>query len=184
MDLLANLEAAFDHTRTVITGVGPDQLDAPTPCTDWDVCALLGHTIGVVTNMGLGARGEALLPDVNAVAVDADPGAQFAAVAASTLAAWKAADLDGQVDVGAGPMPASIAASINLLDTSTHAWDLARATGQPEELPAGVAAATLELAPQIVSDPIRQFAGFAPARDAGPGATATEQLVAFLGRPA
>ena len=42
------------------------------------------------------------------------------------LAAWTARGLEGQIDIGAGPMPAVAGISINLLDTTTHSWDIAR----------------------------------------------------------
>ncbi len=89
--------------------------------------------------------------------------------------------LDQIVDGGPGPMPGRVLAGINLLDTATHSWDLAMATGQPTELPDDVAEAALEAAHMIVSDELR--AGrFGPEVTAPKSADATTQLVAFLGR--
>lgn len=90
--------------------------------------------------MGNGARREPLLTDMNALPLADDVATQFRG------------GLDDEVNIGAGPMPVQAAVSINLLDTATHSRDLARATGQNEDLPVG-------------ND-----------------ATATAQLVAFLGR--
>lgn len=182
MELVPALEATFDRTHALISGVRPDQLRAPTPCAEWDVRALLAHVTGVVTNMGLGVSGQELLPDVGAFELGADPAAQFQTAAATTLAAWKANGLEGEVNVGAGPMPAVVAANINLLDTATHAWDIARATGQDGELPEDVAAAALASAHMVVTDDIRQFAGFTEAQPVGAGASTTDQLAAYLGR--
>ena len=170
------------NTGSVIAGVRPDQLDAPTPCADWAVRDLLGHTVGVVTNMGCGVRGEALLADVNGTHLEADLGVQFRAVAASTLAAWRDCALDGEVNIGAGPMPAMVGASINLLDTAVHSWDIARATGQPEELSADLAAAVMGACQMVVTDEIRGFAGFNPVVSVGADAPLTHQIVGFLGR--
>lgn len=70
-----------------------------------------------------------------------------------------------------------VLAGINLLDTATHAWDLAVATGQPSVLPDTVAAAALDASTAIIRPEIR--AGrFGPAI----AATPTERLVAFPGR--
>lgn len=182
MELIPALEATFDHTHTLMEHVRPDQYGSPTPCSEWDVRALLAHITGVVTNIGLGAAGRDLLPDVGAFELAGDPAAQFKDAAATTLAAWTATGLEGEVNIGAGPMPAQVGAMINLLDTAQHSWDLARATGQDGELPAGVAEAALGAARVVVNDDIRQFAGFAPAQTAGAGASTTEQLAAFLGR--
>ena len=182
MELLDALAQTFDHAAKVVAGVRPDQLDHPTPCRDWDVRALVTHMMGVVMNMGLGATGAELLADMNTVPLDADVGAQFRVEADRALAAWTAHGLEGEVNVGAGPMPAQVGIGINLLDTATHSWDIARATGQDANLPDEVAATALAACQGIVTDEIRKFAGFDPAvpvpGDAGP----TDQLVAFLGR--
>jgi len=182
MDLLDPLAQTFDHATKVLGGVTPDRLDAPTPCTEWNLGALVGHVVGVVTNMGLGARGETLLPDINDVPLEPDVAHQFRGIADGTLAAWRAQPADGTVDVGAGPMPASLAMSINLVDTATHSWDIARASGQDGTLPDDLAATVLTVAEGFLNDQIRSFAGIdrpvAVAADASP----TDRLVAFLGR--
>jgi uncharacterized protein (TIGR03086 family) len=182
MDLLDALAQTFDHAAKVVAGVRPDQLDDPTPCRDWDVKALVTHTIVVVMNMGRGASDSELLADMNAVPLDADIGAQFRAEADRTLAAWTAHGLEGDVNVGAGPMPAQVGIEINLLDTATHAWDIARATGQDANLPNEAAATALAACQGIVTDDIRTFAGFDPAVSMSGDASPTDQLVAFLGR--
>ncbi|MEP6623514.1 MAG: TIGR03086 family metal-binding protein [Acidimicrobiia bacterium] len=182
MELLDALDATFDHTGGVIAEIRPNQLEAPTPCAEWDVQALLAHTIGVVTNMGRGVLGESLLLDPNATAVEPDPGAQFGAVAATTLAAWRSLAPDASVDIGAGPMPAMVAMSINLLDTATHSWDIATATGQSGDLDPEVATRVMEACRMVVSDEVRGFAGFDPEVPVPAGSSVIEQVVAFLGR--
>ena len=47
--------------------------------------------------------------------------------------------------------PGRVLAGINLLDTATHTWDMATATGQPATLPDDVALAALEASKTIVS---------------------------------
>jgi len=181
VEIVPALSISFAHTGRLVDAVRTDQLDAATPCAEWDVRALLAHMIGVVANMGHGVRGEPV-GDPGATEVDDVPGPQFAAVAGATLAAWRTADLGASVEIGAGPMPALVAAKINLLDTTVHAWDLARATGQDAELPAAVAAAALDAAHEVVSDASRGLAGVAPAIDPGPDPGPTDALVAYLGR--
>ncbi len=78
-------------------------------------------------------------------------------------------------------MPGHVVAGINLLDTATHTWDLATATGQPAELPEPVATAALEASEQIVSPEIRT-GRFGPEQPVPAGASPTARLVAFLGR--
>jgi uncharacterized protein (TIGR03086 family) len=182
MEMLDALARTFEHADAVVAGVAPDQLDAPTPCREWTLRELVAHTTGVVMNMGLGASGQPLLADVNAVPLAADLGGQFRSETDRTLAAWTAHGLDGQVDVGAGPMPAAAGIGINLLDTATHSWDIARATGQRAELPDDLATFVLGVARGIVNDDIRGFAGIDPEIAVADGASPTDRLVAFLGR--
>ncbi|MDP9331815.1 MAG: TIGR03086 family metal-binding protein [Actinomycetota bacterium] len=181
MELLDALSQTFDHAGKIVGGVKTTQLGAPTPCTEWDVQTLVAHTLGVIVNMGRGARGEELLAHTS-LALDADLGTQFRAETDRTLAAWIDHGLDGDVNVGAGPMPARAAISVNLVDSTTHSWDIARATGQDAHLPDELAATVLAVGRGFITDDLRKRVGFdAPvpvARDAGP----TDQLVAFLGR--
>jgi uncharacterized protein (TIGR03086 family) len=181
-DLLQKLGETFDHTAEVVARTAPEDLDKPTPCPEWDVRALLTHFAGVVVNMGRGAAGEALLPPEQAFVVGDDIAGRFHAEAQRTLAAWRAQGLEGEVDVGAGPMPATVAIGINLLDTSTHTWDLARATSQPPQLPDDLAATVLELAQGITNPELRATVGIAPPVPVGDDASPTDRLVAFMGR--
>lgn len=180
MEMLDALAASFDHCTGVIAGVTADQLDNPTPCSEWDLRTLATHLTGVVVNCGLGASGA----DVSdtPIILEADLVAQFKAAAGSTLSAWQACAPDATVDIGAGPMPMTAALSVNLLDTTTHSWDIARATGQDPTIPVELAETVLAVCQGFVTDEIRTFAGFAPAITVPDGSSPTDQLVAYLGR--
>ena len=71
---------------------------------------------------------------------------------------------------------------MDLLDTATHSWDIATATGQKAALPDELAATRLSVCQGFVTDEIRGFAGFDPAVPVAADAGPTDQLVAFLGR--
>ena len=178
MDIVDSLELTFQHAQGVIAAVRPDQYDDTTPCAEWTVRDLLDHMIGVVAGLGAAAAGSPPRPFV----LSSDPAAQFEHAATWALAAWRAPGvLDRVVDGGPGPMPGRVLAGINLLDTATHTWDLATATGQPATLPDEVAFAALEASQATISQEIRP-GRFAPEVPALSGAAPTEQLVAFLGR--
>jgi uncharacterized protein (TIGR03086 family) len=178
VDIIDSLDSTFQHARGVIAGVRPDQLDDPTPCPDWTVRDLLDHMISVVAGMGAAAAGGQREQFVLA----ADPAAQFDTTSATAMAVWRTPGvLDQVVDFGAGPMPGRVVAGINVLDTATHTWDLATATGQSAKLPDDVALAALEASMQIISPEIRP-GRFAPECVAADGAGPTERLVAYLGR--
>src|SRR3712207_779148 len=181
-DLVQALDAAFDYATGVVKGVRPELLEVPTPCPEWDLRTLLRHMTGVVVDMGRGAAGEELLAHRDGYELADDVGAQFSTEASRTLAAWRARGLDGEVDVGAGPMPAMAAISVNLVDTSTHAWDVAVSTGQDASLPDGLAATVLEVAEGFVGLELRQAVGIGPPVPVGADASGTDRLVAFMGR--
>jgi hypothetical protein len=43
MDAVERIERSTAHAAKAVSGVKPDQLSAPTPCSDFDVKALLNH---------------------------------------------------------------------------------------------------------------------------------------------
>lgn len=184
MDLLDALDRTFKHAHSVIAGVRADQHGDPTPCTEWTVRDLMTHMIGVVAGIGAAASAAGAPPagPPPEFELAEDPAAQFEAAAAATLEAWRTPGvLESTVNAGAGPLPGQVYAGINLLDTATHAWDLAVATGQDRTLPDDVAVAALEASRQMITDPVRS-GRFGPEVAIAAGATPTEQLVAYLGR--
>ena len=178
MDLIGSLDETFHHAHQVIGGVSPEQYGDKTPCEEWTVRDLLEHMIGVVAGLGAAAAGSAPEP----FELAPDPAGQFDQAAASALAAWRTPGvLDRVVDAGPGPMPGRVLAGINLLDTATHTWDLATATGQPTALPDDVARAALEASVATITPEIRP-GRFGPEIAVPADASPTDRLVAFLGR--
>jgi len=60
MDSIETFTRAVDQTGRIVAAVKPDQLGDPTPCADWDVRALLNHTIGGVYMFDDAAQGKEL----------------------------------------------------------------------------------------------------------------------------
>jgi uncharacterized protein (TIGR03086 family) len=177
-DVVATLDLTFAHAGAVIAGVRPEHLDVGTPCAEWSVRELLEHMIGVVDGIGHAVAGD----EPTAFALGDDAAAQFAASSTASMTAWRSPGaLDRMIDSRPGPMPGRLLAGINLLDTATHTWDLAVATGQPPELPEPVAVAALEASEEIVTAELRQ-GRFGPARAVPDGASPTDRLTAYLGR--
>src|SRR5207244_195131 len=73
----------------IIAGIGPDQLDAATPCADWDVRALLNHLIGG-NRMFLAMARDERMPDRGRDFVGDDPLASFRASVADLTEAFGA----------------------------------------------------------------------------------------------
>ena len=45
MDIIRLHERALDEAARLVGGVRPDQMGLPTPCSDWDVRALIAHLV-------------------------------------------------------------------------------------------------------------------------------------------
>jgi uncharacterized protein (TIGR03086 family) len=118
----------------IVAAIGPSQLGLPTPCTEYDVRALLSHIVGGMNRVATaGESGDALAVParVDGVPDDGWPAA-YRAAAGRAQAAWADdAKLDAQVALPWGAMPGRIAVSGYVQELLTHAWDLAKAAGGP-----------------------------------------------------
>ena len=84
-----------------------------------------------------------------------------------------------------GEMPGAAVMGLAMTDTFTHAWDLAKATGQSTDLAPELAAQLLAQSRQMIQPAFRGEDGAAPfgAEQSCPeGACNADQLAAFLGR--
>ncbi len=84
-----------------------------------------------------------------------------------------------------GEMPGAAVMGLAMTDTFTHAWDLAKATGQSTDLAPELAAQLLAQSRKVIQPGFRGEDGAAPfgAEQACPdGACNADQLAAFLGR--
>jgi uncharacterized protein (TIGR03086 family) len=189
VDLFPAFEQAVASTAEVVKATPAARLDAPTPCTEWDVRALMNHVIGT---LWLSA---ALLGDQPprhpmapgglppADLVGDDPAAAYAEAAAAALAAAAAGDALTRVHVTPlGEMPGPGLAGFTTLDIAVHGWDLARATGQPADLDGRLAAHLLGFAQQALATQESRAGRIGPAVPVAPDAPVTWRLAAFLGR--
>jgi uncharacterized protein (TIGR03086 family) len=189
MDSFPALERAVTSTADIIKAIPAGQLGMPTPCTDWDVRALLRHVIGTLwLAEGLLADQEpryAMAPGGLPAAdlAGEDPAAAYAEASAAALAAAATCDALTRVHrTPLGEMPGPALAGFTTLDILVHGWDLATATGQPADLDGRLAAHVLAFAEQALATPESRAGRIGPARPAAAGAPVTGRLAAFLGR--
>jgi uncharacterized protein (TIGR03086 family) len=189
VDLLAILNETLHGTQRVVDGVRPDQLDKPTPCSEWDVRGLISHMIEVNRMLAAGLRGEEpVAPGEGDRLLGDDPADAYQRTTADVLEAWARPGAREQtLHLPFGDLPASFALGIHFVDNLVHRWDLATATGQEHHLDQERA----ELALQMCQS---NFAAMGDNAPRGPGrafaaevpwpadAPAYERLVAFLGR--
>ncbi|WP_019856368.1 TIGR03086 family metal-binding protein [Actinopolyspora mortivallis] len=181
------LRRGTDGMSALVERVTPELLEAPTPCTEFDVRALLEHVLTMTlsyVHLGEGAT-DSDNAEPGPVRVDDRQWPTAYREAAERLdKAWAdSATLDRSMSMPWGAVDGRGALLGCLLDTVTHSWDLARAldttAGPDEEL----AATTLEVARRIMPAERRGGATpFAPVRPVAEDAPASTRLAAWLGR--
>ena len=153
VDNLALLRRALDQMSRVIGAIRPDQAALPTPNTEWDVREVVRHvTKKDLRNMLIVARGGnadwQLPPDE----LDKNWREQFDTGAAELLQTWQSVDPSQMVSMPDGrEIPLRSRADQQIAEFTVHAWDLAKATGQPiEDLDAGAAEYSLRWSRQML----------------------------------
>jgi len=179
------LGRANDEFARRLRLVGPDDWRRPTPCSDWDVRALVNHVVGANVRYQLllyGAPTEQVEATRTVDHLGDDALASFVATADGVVACFHE---DGALERIAhhvtGERTGRELLSARILDTAIHAWDLASAIGADDALDDDVVAfllaytADLDLGPQQ-----RAFA--LPDAEVPASALPQDQLLHRLGR--
>jgi uncharacterized protein (TIGR03086 family) len=158
--------------------VTPESLGRPTPCSQWDVGALLAHLTG--TNASLGAA----LGDARPKPAD---DADYATTARYAVEQFRAfADPHEEVQVGSfGAVPASQLYNMLVTEATTHGWDLAAALGveyAPDPAAVDIAVRGLSTVGPDARGPGKAFGPVSGDPDAA--STPLQRLVILAGRDA
>jgi uncharacterized protein (TIGR03086 family) len=125
------IDAAGRAAAPVVRGVPDDRLGAPTPCREYTVRDLLNHLFHVVVGFqALAARKEFDFASPTPDYLHGDWRGRFAEETAHLAQAWAPPGAD-EGTVGTFGLPATTVGGMAVLDLTVHAWDLARATGEP-----------------------------------------------------
>lgn len=181
---------ASAQTATLIAAVEPTRLGDPTPCAEFDVRALLEHLVTETDRLsgvgeGLGGSERPGDGDTQSAGVPDDGWAKAYDRSRNRLAAAWAEDakLDASVPMPWGKVPGRAALAACVMETVTHTWDLAQATGWSGALDEELGEFALGAARQSLPAGRRGGAvPFAAVREAPEGADVYGQLAAWLGR--
>jgi uncharacterized protein (TIGR03086 family) len=188
-DVLARYRLASAGFERVLRCVDPSQWAAPTPCSAWDVRALVNHMARGNLNYALLARGGSAAVFVRRRDGDALGVAPLAAYLRSVAECADAFSAPGVLslvlDYPLGRAPGDQLLAVRTADSLIHTWDLAQATGfgGAEVLDAGLVSWMLGSLDEIYAGLDGVSAFFGPAV---PPATATatpaELLLSRMGR--
>ena len=165
----------------VVNRVDPQRWDDPSPCPEWTAREVLGHALSVVGMVGAVARGEEREMPAPATAAGEDPATSWARSRDDTLAVLDTqGTLHAERDTPWGRIPVDQFLGGIYVDTLTHAWDLARATGEKHGIAPDLAVAGEAMVARI-GDSLR-----APGRMdepvGGDWADPVDSFIAFTGR--
>ena len=173
-NLLDRYRTASEWTLSKVVRAG-DQLDAPTPCDDWDVQTLLNHMVETQQYFVQSARGEEAAPPS-----PEPPDGLIGDDAASAYERGREATIETFSEDGViertGPT-----LGIYFSDTLLHGWDVAKATGQDTTMPAGLAQAAYDVMHGAFTDDQRKGV-FKPEIEVDGDASPQEKLLAYTGR--
>jgi uncharacterized protein (TIGR03086 family) len=130
------LTTSLDLLRNVAAGIRPDQLDNPTPCSDWTVAQLLLHAAGDqyawASSVG-SSPPPAYNPFAPAKRLDGSISELIDPAIQAATNVWSGIDSGAEsVPTPLPPVPTmapELAAGACALDAAIHSWDLAVATG-------------------------------------------------------
>ena len=180
MEMISLYADAVQRNQKRVEKVRTDQLDGPTPCTEWTTEALLDRIIG-------GYRIFATALGTTVPEPVADLATAHRAAGDAAVRAFSAPDArQRSVVLPVGEVPGDVALGLALTDAVVHGWDLAKATGQDTTVDEPLATMLLAGVEQSVTADMRQPGGgmpvFAPPVPVDAGRPAGDRLIAFLGR--
>jgi uncharacterized protein (TIGR03086 family) len=182
---MSGFSSAMNEFDRRVRAIGPDQWHNPTPCTEWDVRALVNHLVTEQLWAPLlldGATVEDVGDRFDGDQLGDDPVAAWTRAAAAAREAFAAPGaLRGTVELSYGRRPAEGYCLEMTLDLAVHAWDLARGIEVDERLDEELVGDVLAfIEPQV--DQLVSSGMFAPPVAFGDDADAQTRLLALLGR--
>lgn len=188
MERFVRPDAVLDSLRRIHAEVGELVASAdasrfadPTPCSEWDVRALINHLAHLNHMYAAMADGEKPPePDRDYLGTD-HVKAYRAATRRSFDAFSRAGMLEQRYPSPWGEVSGAVIAQHVVNEMVAHGWDLAKALGRSTDIVPEVATESGKIWREWFADIGRQQ-GFDPERKAPAGASPADEMAAFLGR--
>ena len=140
MEAIAALKTANAEFESRLREIGPRDWASATPCSEWDVRALVNHVL-LGTRMSIqvlaGMPREEVIAGLDDDLLEGapDPVAGFVELADEMVAGFSApGGLEGIVEHPGGDFPRAMFVGFRVADAALHAWDLATAIGADDGL--------------------------------------------------
>lgn len=186
MDMFEALGRSRTEFEKRLPLISADHWRRPTPCTEWDIRALVNHVIGGCRRYTMLLHG-ASADETEALKqldhIGGDHCGSYAAAANEMMAAFaEPGALDRTVHHPAGDRPGAVLAGMRVVDFSVHAWDLARSIEADETMDVELVQWMLPLLSAM--GPSLSSGGYFrdPGGDAPASASLQEQLLHLTGR--
>ncbi len=178
-------EAAASRFRRAVAAVKEKQLSSPTPCTEWNVQALINHNLqtiaftqGVLSNTpyddSLDPRGP--LPSEGVLAA-------FDTGISQVLDLLKAPGvIDKELDTPFGRLTGGQFLLMPFTDLLIHQWDLAKGTGQDTTIEKGLVEVSLAISTPELMEQMRAGGAAAAEVPVPEGAGIQDRLIGIWGR--
>jgi len=188
-DRRRTLAESYENAATIVSGIRAEELDAPTPCPKYDVAGLVDHIVEAAHRAAALGRGQTPPAGDESAHVElSDAPGQLRRAAEEAAKAWG----DGSRLSSMFTMPwgeeytGATLLDMYVAELATHAWDLARATGQLDGLNPSLAVPALDGARAMIKpeyrDMVEPGSPFGAEVPPPPGADDWERLAAFMGR--
>lgn len=170
IDLWKSTAQYFDQSYQAVSA---EQWSADSPCDGWCVKDVVEHAVGTQAGMVGGLVG-----------AEVAEGAEWPAVHSAISAALdQEGALDGTTQFGPmGEVPKTVAIGVAISDLLVHGWDIARATGGDEAMPAAPVEASYAGLQHFPEEMMRAEGRFAPAVECAADADTQTKLLCHTGR--
>ncbi|MFC3965384.1 TIGR03086 family metal-binding protein [Nocardia jiangsuensis] len=176
------MAAAAAPLLRIAAAITPADLDRPTPCTDYDVAALVNHLLYWAPGLAAAGRREQAPPPPESLPLDAEFAETLRPRVDEIVAAWSEPRAwQGTAEFAGAVLPAPMLGGMVVGELVVHGWDLARALG----LDAGWDDALLGFLFEQVSataEQGREMGAYGPAVPIPDSAPTLDRVLATTGR--